>query len=70
MLPNHLAPKRLYPGPTLVAQRGDRVRLLAVNQINLPANLHFHGFHVTPTVRTGHQGVEWSGGRKINAIAH
>jgi FtsP/CotA-like multicopper oxidase with cupredoxin domain len=39
----------LYPGPTLVVRRGDRVRILLRNALpDSDANIHFHGFHVMP----------------------
>ncbi len=47
-----ISPISLYPGPTLVMRRGDRVRVLLRNELNdSVANIHFHGFHVTPDGR-------------------
>ena len=37
-----------FPGPTLVVDPGDRIRLRLVNRLEHPTNLHTHGFHVSP----------------------
>jgi FtsP/CotA-like multicopper oxidase with cupredoxin domain len=37
-----------FPGPTLVVDPGDRIRLRLVNRLEDPTNLHTHGFHVSP----------------------
>lgn len=63
--------RRLYPGPTLVAQRGDCIRLLAVNQIDLAANLHFHGFHVSPEVGArAHPRIHGSVASPLGPLVH
>jgi FtsP/CotA-like multicopper oxidase with cupredoxin domain len=36
------------PGPTLVADPGDRIHVRLVNRLGRPTNLHTHGFHVPP----------------------
>ena len=36
------------PGPTLVADPGDRVHVRLVNRLSQKTNLHTHGFHVAP----------------------
>jgi FtsP/CotA-like multicopper oxidase with cupredoxin domain len=36
------------PGPTLVADPGDRIRVRLVNGLEEGTNLHTHGFHVSP----------------------
>ena len=36
------------PGPTLVADPGDRVHVRLVNRLSQKTNLHTHGFHVSP----------------------
>src|SRR5690625_360966 len=43
-----LAYNGLLPGPTLVLQPGDHVRLRLDNQLPEPTNLHVHGLHVSP----------------------
>ena len=37
-----------YPGPTLRVKEGDLVRIRFQNDLNQPANLHFHGLHTSP----------------------
>ena len=37
-----------FPGPTLVADPGDRIFVRLVNRLATPTNLHTHGFHVAP----------------------
>jgi FtsP/CotA-like multicopper oxidase with cupredoxin domain len=37
-----------FPGPTLVVDPGDRIKLRLVNRLEDPTNLHTHGFHVSP----------------------
>jgi FtsP/CotA-like multicopper oxidase with cupredoxin domain len=37
-----------FPGPTLVADPGDRIFVRVVNRLATPTNLHTHGFHVAP----------------------
>jgi suppressor of ftsI len=37
-----------YPGPTLWVKPGDRMLVDLQNDIALPTDLHFHGFHVSP----------------------
>ena len=37
-----------FPGPTLVVDPGDRMRVRLVNGLEHPTNLHTHGFHVSP----------------------
>ena len=39
---------RSCPGPTLVADPGDRIRLRLINRLSEATNLHTHGFHVSP----------------------
>lgn len=52
----------LYPGPTLVVQRGDRVRILLHNDlVGMTINIHYHGLHVSPEVNAAHVG-RWVGG--------
>lgn len=36
------------PGPTMVVNPGDTIRVKFVNQIGEPTNLHMHGLHVSP----------------------
>lgn len=36
------------PGPTLIADPGDRIDVRLVNRLSRPTNLHTHGFHVSP----------------------
>src|SRR5690625_7567828 len=43
-----LADNGLLPGPTLVLQPGDHVRLRLDNQLPERTNLHVHGLHVSP----------------------
>ena len=38
-----------FPGPTLRLSPGDTLRLTLVNELRSPANIHFHGMHVSPT---------------------
>jgi FtsP/CotA-like multicopper oxidase with cupredoxin domain len=38
-----------FPGPLLRAREGDRLRVLLVNRLDEPTNLHFHGLHVSPS---------------------
>jgi len=38
-----------YPGPTLRVNAGDRMLIELVNAIPLSTDLHFHGFHVSPS---------------------
>jgi FtsP/CotA-like multicopper oxidase with cupredoxin domain len=37
-----------FPGPTLVADPGDRILVRVVNRLATATNLHTHGFHVAP----------------------
>lgn len=37
-----------FPGPTLVADPGDRIKVRLVNRVSGPTNLHTHGLHVSP----------------------
>jgi FtsP/CotA-like multicopper oxidase with cupredoxin domain len=37
-----------FPGPTLVADPGDRIEVKLINGLEHPTNLHTHGFHVSP----------------------
>src|ERR687895_764684 len=37
-----------FPGPTLVAEPGDRMDVRLVNKLDEHTNLHTHGFHVRP----------------------
>lgn len=37
------------PGPTLALAPGDLLRVLLVNDLDAPTNLHVHGLHVPPT---------------------
>lgn len=37
-----------FPGPTLVMQPGDTLRLQLVNSLDDCTNIHTHGFHVSP----------------------
>jgi len=37
-----------FPGPTLVADPGDRIDLRLINRLATPTNIHTHGFHVSP----------------------
>ncbi len=39
-----------FPGPTLRAREGERVRLTFINRLPEPTNLHLHGLHVPPSV--------------------
>jgi FtsP/CotA-like multicopper oxidase with cupredoxin domain len=39
---------RSFPGPTLVADPGDRIRVRLINRLPDSTNLHTHGFHVSP----------------------
>jgi len=39
---------RSFPGPTLVADPGDRLQVRLVNRLPSATNLHTHGFHVAP----------------------
>jgi FtsP/CotA-like multicopper oxidase with cupredoxin domain len=36
------------PGPTLRVKPGDTIRILLVNSLDQPTNLHVHGLHVSP----------------------
>ncbi len=38
-----------FPGPLVRAREGDRLRVLLVNRLDEPTNLHFHGLHVSPS---------------------
>jgi FtsP/CotA-like multicopper oxidase with cupredoxin domain len=38
-----------FTGPTLFVDPGDRLKVTLVNHLDEPTNLHFHGFHVTPS---------------------
>ncbi|MFZ1430072.1 MAG: multicopper oxidase domain-containing protein, partial [Geminicoccaceae bacterium] len=38
-----------FPGPLVRAREGDRLRVLLVNRLGEPTNLHFHGLHVSPS---------------------
>jgi suppressor of ftsI len=38
-----------FTGPTLFVNPGDRLKVTLVNHLDEPTNLHFHGFHVTPS---------------------
>ena len=53
-----------FTGPTLYVNPGDTLHVTLVNHLSEPTNLHFHGFHVTPSgtgdnvfreVQPGHQ---------------
>ena len=47
-----------YLGPTLRFQRGDTVKLNVDNRIGESASLHWHGFHLPPTMDGGpHQSI-------------
>ncbi|MEJ7704391.1 MAG: multicopper oxidase family protein [Geodermatophilaceae bacterium] len=37
-----------FPGPTLLLQPGDRLRVQLANRLGDPTNLHVHGLHVSP----------------------
>jgi FtsP/CotA-like multicopper oxidase with cupredoxin domain len=37
-----------YPGPVLEARPGDTVRILLINELAEPTNLHFHGLRISP----------------------
>ncbi len=38
-----------FPGPTMVVSPGDSIRLDLVNTLDEPTNIHFHGFHTSPS---------------------
>lgn len=38
-----------FTGPTLFVNPGDLLHVTLVNHLDEPTNLHFHGFHVTPS---------------------
>lgn len=38
-----------FVGPTLVLEPGDELRLSLENALAQPTNIHFHGFHVSPS---------------------
>ena len=38
-----------FPGPTMVVAPGDWIRLEFVNNLDEPTNIHFHGFHTSPS---------------------
>jgi suppressor of ftsI len=37
-----------FPGPTMVVEPGDWIRLRLVNRLDQQTNIHFHGFHTSP----------------------
>jgi FtsP/CotA-like multicopper oxidase with cupredoxin domain len=49
LLPGMLTFNGMYPGPQLRLSPGDRLRLRLQNRTGQSMNLHFHGFHVSPT---------------------
>ena len=38
-----------FPGPTMVVSPGDTIRLELANNLTEPTNIHFHGFHTSPS---------------------
>lgn len=49
-MPGQMVYDGQLPGPTLVVQQGDRLRLYLTNALGGPAtNLHYHGMHVSPS---------------------
>ncbi len=38
-----------YPGPTMVVSPGESIRLELVNELDEATNIHFHGFHTSPS---------------------
>ena len=38
-----------FPGPTMVVSPGDWIRLEFVNNLDEATNIHFHGFHTSPS---------------------
>ncbi|MDQ6837968.1 MAG: multicopper oxidase family protein [Actinomycetota bacterium] len=38
-----------FPGPTMIVSPGDSIRLDFVNNLAEPTNIHFHGFHTSPS---------------------
>ena len=38
-----------YPGPTMVVSPGETIRLELVNGLDEATNIHFHGFHTSPS---------------------
>ncbi|MEA2703730.1 MAG: hypothetical protein QOD63_1675 [Actinomycetota bacterium] len=38
-----------YPGPTMVVSPGESIRLEFVNRLDEATNIHFHGFHTSPS---------------------
>ena len=38
-----------FPGPTMIVSPGDWIRLRFVNNLDQPTNIHFHGFHTSPS---------------------
>jgi suppressor of ftsI len=42
-----------YLGPTLVASRGERVRVNVVNELDAPTTVHWHGMHLPPAMDGG-----------------
>ena len=60
-----MGPERHLLGPTLRAERGDRVRINVTNGVDEPTTLHWHGMHLPAVVDRGpHQliepGATWS----------
>ncbi len=47
-----------FPGPILRAAEGDLLRVLLVNGLDEPTNLHFHGLHVSPAANSDNVFVE------------
>ncbi|GAB2479491.1 multicopper oxidase domain-containing protein [Promicromonospora xylanilytica] len=48
-----------YLGPTLRAERGERVAVEVANDLDEPTSVHWHGMHLPPTMDGGpHQAVE------------
>ena len=37
-----------FPGPTLLVDRGDRIKMKLINHLDEVTNIHTHGFHVSP----------------------
>ncbi|QTX04561.1 multicopper oxidase family protein [Agromyces archimandritae] len=51
-----------YLGPTLVAERGERVRVEVANALDEPTSVHWHGMHLPAKMDGGpHQAVEPGG---------
>jgi suppressor of ftsI len=38
-----------FPGPTMRVSPGDWIRLTLRNELDQPTNIHFHGFHTSPS---------------------